>query len=354
MQRLDCDLVGAQAWYAAAGAVVFPVPLPDVSAHGYQRLAATYEPYVARVPGATLLPGNWLLVSPRGELLCEHLHQTLHERPHTRAHHFAAVDGRRVTLELAPMAPQIDEPCVLVGGSPSHYHWLVENLPRVYAASLLPELRGLKLVVDAALAPVQEESLRLLGIGADRLVRIDPVRPQPFRTLWVPSLLAESFSLHPAALHWLRAAFVADVPAVGPGRRLFVSRRDAAQRRLVNEDEIVAVLAPLGYRTVVGSALGFAQQVEAFARAETVVGVAGAGLANILFAPRTATVLELHNLPAGAEFFKRIAQQLGLRYARGVGECLPQPGVIANNLDFRIDAAAFRKWMDEIHPGASA
>lgn len=354
MQRFDCTLVDAQAWLAAAGATTTTVPLPDTAALPYERLAATYEPYVARVPDATLLPGNWLLLSARRELWCEHLHQTLHAQPHTRAHHFAAVEGRRVTLDLAPPATRIDEPCVLLGGSPSHYHWLVEFLPRAYAASLLPELRGLKLVVDAGLTPAQAESLRMIGIGTDRLVKIDPVRPQPFRTLWVPTLLVESFSLHPAALHWLRTAFLDAAPAAEPGQRLFVSRRDTSLRRLVNEDEVAAILAPLGYRTVVGSALGFAAQARLFARAETIVAVAGAGLANMVFAPREATVLELHNIRTGADFFARLAQQLGMRYGRVTGELLPQPAVIANNRDFRIDPAVFRRVMGEVHPGAPA
>ena len=354
MQRVDCTIVDAKAWLAAAGATVTPVPLPDTSALPYERLAATYEPYVARVPDALLLPGNWLLLSERRELLCEHLHQTLHARPHNRAHHFAAVDGRRVTLDLEPAAARIDAPCVLLGGSPSHYHWLVEFLPRVYAASLVPELRELKFVVDTGLTAAQEESLRLLGIGADRLLKIDPVRPQPFRTLWVPTLLVESFSLHPAALHWLRTAFLDATPAAEPGQRLFVSRRDASLRRLVNEDEIAAILAPLGYRTVVGSALGFAEQARVFARAETIVAVAGAGLANMVFAPREATVLELHNIRKGADFFALLAQQLGMRYGRVTGELLPQPAVIANNRDFRIDPAVFRQAMGEVHPGAPA
>jgi capsular polysaccharide biosynthesis protein len=354
MQRLDCTIVDARTWFAAAGAAITTVPLPDASGLPYERLAATYEPYVARVEGVTLLPGNWLLLSDRRELLCEHLHQTLHERPHNRAHHFAAVDGRRVTLDLEPAAARIDEPCVLLGGSPSHYHWLVEFLPRVYAASLVPELRGLRFVVDTGLTPVQEESLRLLGIGADRLLRIDPGRPQPFGMLWVPSLLVEAFSVHPAALHWLRTAFLDAAPAAEPGHRLFVSRRDTSLRRLVNEDEIAAILTPLGYRTVVGSALGFAEQARTFARAETIVAVAGAGLANMVFAPREATVVELHNIRKGADFFERLAKQLGMRYGRVTGELLPQPAVIANNRDFRIDPAVFRQVMGEVHPGASA
>jgi len=101
-----------------------------------------------------------------------------------------------------------------------------------------------------------------------------------------------------------------------------------------------------------GSALGFGEQARTFARAETIVAVAGAGLANMVFAPREATVLELHNVRKGADFFALLAQQLGMRYGRVTGELLLQPAVIANNRDFRIDPAVFRQVMGEVHPGA--
>lgn len=130
---------------------------------------------------------------------------------------------------------------------------------------------------------------------------------------------------------------------------MFVSRRDASLRRLVNEDEIAAVLAPLGYRTVLGSTLGFAEQARLFAKAETIIAATGAGLANMIFAPPEATVLELHNLPQGAAFFKRLAVQLGMRYGRFIGEVIPQPGVIANNLDFRVDPAVFQQVVAQLH-----
>jgi hypothetical protein len=223
MQRVDCNIVDAEAWLAAAGATVTPVPLPDTSGLPYERLAATYEPYVARVTDALLLPGNWLLLSERRELLCEHLHQTLHAQPHSRAHHFAAVDGRRVILDLEPAAARIDEPCVLLGGSPSYYHWLVEFLPRAYAASLLPELRGLKLVVDTGLTPVQEVATpprdRRGPAPEDRSGAQPSARSGCRRC-------SSSRSASSAALHWLHGVLDARPPQAG--QLLFVSRRGAS------------------------------------------------------------------------------------------------------------------------------
>jgi capsular polysaccharide biosynthesis protein len=344
----DATLLDARRWLDGSAAEVRELPLPDQAALPYPRLQMSYAPWIARVKDATVLPGEWLLLSSRGELLLEHLHQSLHLNPR-RSRYIQSVSGDKLGLAVMDPTPTIQEPCVLLGNRAMHYHWLVDYLPRVYAAGLVPETAGLRFVVGADLTAQQEESLHLLGVGAERLLRIDPARPARFASLWVPSLLAEEWYLHPAALHWLRTCFAKTEPQAERGCRLFVSRRDADTRRLVNQDAIELLLRGFGYRTVVGSALDFAAQVETFRRAESIVAVTGSALANLIFSPRGATVIELHNVPEGAEFFGRLARQLDMRYGRLHTETIPVPGTIANNYDFRIDAAVLEAGLREIH-----
>jgi capsular polysaccharide biosynthesis protein len=99
-----------------------------------------------------------------------------------------------------------------------------------------------------------------------------------------------------------------------PSRRLLVSRRDAATRRVTNEDALLSALAPLGFELIVPGALTFDEQVEAFALAEIVVGPHGAGLANTLFMPRGSAVLELHHVAFRRPWYRRLAETLGLHY----------------------------------------
>ena len=125
---------------------------------------------------------------------------------------------------------------------------------------------------------------------------------------------------HPA--HWgsdwaigdMRALF--DLAPRARTRRLLVSRADAAVRRVVNEAGArIALLAPLGFETIVPGRLSFAEQIAAFRDATHVVAPHGAGLANILFcAPRT-HVLEVFHPHYGTWAYAMAAATLGLDYA---------------------------------------
>ena len=78
-------------------------------------------------------------------------------------------------------------------------------------------------------------------------------------------------------------------PAEKP-RRLFVVRRSHS-RLLLNEDEIWALLQPLGFERVDPAEVDNAEQV--FSEAEAVVGAHGAALTNLLFCKPGTKVLEL-------------------------------------------------------------
>jgi capsular polysaccharide biosynthesis protein len=73
---------------------------------------------------------------------------------------------------------------------------------------------------------------------------------------------------------------------------LFISRRDSARRRVVNEEEIARALEGWGFETVVLRDLEIDDQVRLFAAAGVVVAAHGAGLANLVFSTAP-TVIEL-------------------------------------------------------------
>jgi capsular polysaccharide biosynthesis protein len=150
-------------------------------------------------------------------------------------------------------------------------------------------------------------------------------------------VLTDRMHVHPMALRWLRRTFTGTENPRKRGRRVFTSRRDAPLRQLVNEEELVAALAPLGIEFARCGAMGFAEQVALFSEAEVVVGGTGSALSNAVFVPGGALMMELHNY-AGAKFLDFLCMQLGQYYVRIIGELRPQsPGVLLHNCDFYID-----------------
>ena len=167
-------------------------------------------------------------------------------------------------------------------------HWMSDVLPRLSLLDL-DALAGVPVIVMRELEPASYESLELMGIGRDRLVEFDGTHVQ-VDELILPSLVGRVGHQPAWALEWLRERLAPDPPAAR--RRIYISRADAPTRKVVNEDEVVELLATRGFEPILAGRLPFRDQLALFSQAETVVGAHGAGLTNLV-AARSTTVVEL-------------------------------------------------------------
>jgi capsular polysaccharide biosynthesis protein len=67
-------------------------------------------------------------------------------------------------------------------------------------------------------------------------------------------------------------------------RRVYLSRKDAMMRRVLNEPAVEALLQAHGFETVQTERLSVFEQVALFSNAEIIAGPHGAGLTNAVFA----------------------------------------------------------------------
>jgi hypothetical protein len=179
--------------------------------------------------------------------------------------------------------------------SHSYYHWLCETLP----LTLAYVDRGEPLYVGADLPPFVLESLAIAGL-ADRCRQLGRGVYRSAR-LRVPTFPGGAEWPSPSHIRIARRALLGareGAPA-SPARRLVLSRSEAVDRRLLNEDELMGALAGLGFELIQPATLTLAQQVATFGAAEVIVAPHGAGLANMLFARRGCRVVEL----VGAQHF---------------------------------------------------
>lgn len=97
---------------------------------------------------------------------------------------------------------------------------------------------------------------------------------------------------------WLSRFRAAATRAWGPAdasqpRKIYVSRRQATHRRILNEAELIASLRSFGFVAVALESLSLAEQYKLFATAEVVVAPHGAGLTNLIHAPAGCSLVEL-------------------------------------------------------------
>jgi capsular polysaccharide biosynthesis protein len=127
-------------------------------------------------------------------------------------------------------------------------------------------------------------------------------------------------------------------------RRLYISRRRAKWRKILNEASLVEALGAYGFEVVECEKLTFDEQVRTFSHAEVIVGAHGAGLANMMFSPPGAKVLEIaHPQWPNPDYFV-LAANLGLDYCIEMGR---PAGIAAPAYDhIEVDLTSLCKTLD--------
>ncbi len=103
-------------------------------------------------------------------------------------------------------------------------------------------------------------------------------------------------------------------------RRIYVSRADTPRRRIINQGEILPILSRHGFEIIAPGTLSFRDQAALFGSAEIVAGPHGAGLTNILFAPRNAKVLEIFPVSRLKNTYFLLSLSLGQTYRAVIGD----------------------------------
>ena len=176
--------------------------------------------------------------------------------------------------------------------SQSFYHFLFEDLPSlVRVREFRPDVR-----VCTRTAPAShiKSFLGALGIEVEEIPGRFVIFDDLFFETRGPALVPQILDVET-----LRKAFgispIGEIPShlVSKDKRLYISRKDR-ERIPSNEAEVEALLVGMGFEVVVLDRMSAQEQVDIFIQAKTIVGVHGAGLSNIVWAPPNGTkVLEL-------------------------------------------------------------
>ena len=195
---------------------------------------------------------------------------------------------------------QLDTACSLVNHwSKSYYHWFLDCLTRIEGLEYYQEQKSCKpvLIIDSNPTSWQIESLQLLGYSADDYIQWDQ-RKITVKKLVVPAFRQPGNWVSPSALNWLRQRLFSNLSTIENhahsfSPRIYISRSQASGRQVINEDEVIKVLSPLGFVSYSLENMSFVEQIRLFLSAEIIIGPHGAGFTNIIFSRKKPIVVEL-------------------------------------------------------------
>lgn len=119
-------------------------------------------------------------------------------------------------------------------------------------------------------------------------------------------------------------------------KKIYISRRDTNNRKILNEALIEEAFINRGYQVITLAGLSLSEQVNYFAHAKKIVGPHGAGLTNICFSEPDTKVLEIQ-FPNHLNWcYRRLAAVCNLDYQH-IFSSLKSDSPYVNNCTFEID-----------------
>lgn len=211
-------------------------------------------------------------------------------------------DASATLNTIAPLVPRY----------PNYYHWMIETVPKIRYLRAFKNTTGENVTVLVPDDPPSfiNETLRLLGWPQSKVVHAtEPA--YTVRNLVVPSYPER----HVSDFTWIREEIldtVSDEPMSKSANNVYVSRANAIERQVLNENEVMDVLSEFGFSRYLLENRSLAENARLFAEADVVVGPHGAGLTDIIFAG-DCTLLELFGEKI-KEPYELLAETLGIEY----------------------------------------
>ncbi|MFO7143112.1 hypothetical protein B9T16_16470 [Arthrospira sp. PCC 8006] len=233
----------------------------------------------------------------------------------------------------------------------NYFHWMVEVIPRLHLV-LASGLPIDKIVVNKFGHKYEDETLAMFDIpehqkmfGCFRHVQAEVLIVQ-CRTLptpkWACDFVKNLVLKHPLLEEDNRCNY---------SSKIYISRANAYYRKVINEQELMDILKPLGFQVVYLENMSVKEQALCLHHAEVVISPHGAGLTNLVFCEPGTKVIELFPPGASVPCYWTMSEICELDYYYLVGEFNPEfPKEIDDEMDrnqnFYIDINSLLKTME--------
>lgn len=193
---------------------------------------------------------------------------------------------------------------------PNYYHWLTECLTRLCVAESTEQL---PVLLPRAMTAWHRDSLKLMGVNEDRWRLVDDGCYEVDR-LYFPSFPGWLGRMSAGAIQCVSEKITSQVRG-DRAKRLYVGREGVTHRRIINELEVLERLKAAGFESVSGHGMDFRKEVETFANASIIIGVHGAGMANVILAPPGTKVVEILDPCHAVPSYYNLSIRLGHSYS---------------------------------------
>jgi hypothetical protein len=190
----------------------------------------------------------------------------------------------------------------------NYFHFLFDFLPKLLFVI------GYLETVDNLVVPKNNfifDILKKLNLNIN-VIYIDSKINYVFQESIVPSLFGTFGLTSYNKVNLIKASLASN--KINSDRLMYVSRKGALSRRLINENKLFEKLKTLGFEFIDSSLLSVSEQIELFSECCLLISPHGAGLSNMVFMPEGSNVIEFFALNRNNDCYYELAKYSGLNY----------------------------------------
>jgi len=214
-------------------------------------------------------------------------------------------------------------------GHGNYYHWMLDVLPRLAALDLetLPQRHFL--VTQEF--PFHRQTLDLLHIPGSARTPVDSRQYYSAPELVIPLVRLGVSQENVRFVRYLLLERTGFSETPYTNERIYISRRYATSRRVLNEEELCSLLQKYGFRICYLEQLSLKQQIGLFHGAGVILAPHGAAWTNLIFTRPGTHAVEI--MPKGLEITHSGAYHLYERLAAAAGAGYERITALTSNSD---------------------
>jgi hypothetical protein len=220
---------------------------------------------------------------------------------------------------VAPLIPRYSD---------NYYHWTIETVPKIRYLKEFEQKTDCNITYLMPRKPPSwlKQTLDLLEVPESK-VEYASDSIYKCNRLVLPSFPIQSRSNYEWIVDRILTNANLDLKTIGGSNNIYISRSNAVERRVINEDEVMEALSEYGFERYLLEDYTVEENVTLFNNADVIVGAHGAGLTDLIYC-EDATIIELFGSKVKAPY-RRLADTMNVSYE--ALQCTPK------STDLRVD-----------------
>jgi capsular polysaccharide biosynthesis protein len=231
--------------------------------------------------------------------------------------------------------------------SVGHFHWFCDVVPKLVCLGARTSDYILLLPNHPYIHRMGIPSILHMGVQFKDIQFIEEGSFYKVQDLSFVSRVSKSGQMDDELMAKIKAHFTANTTEAK--RKLYISRKQAKVRKVLNEEMVEGVLKENGFEIIESDVFSLSEHIALFGTAQSLVSIHGAGLTNSLFMKKGTAMSELIiNKPSDNRCYYQLATSTGMQYFYHCGEPDSERPLEGNGCNITLDRKKFENFLQTL------